>query len=466
MELSAAKKVINRYIMGHGDFLMKVLTAKRYYDVKNDILFKEKKDEEKNPMRNADNRIGMGFYPLLVDQKTSYMFTAPPVFDVHDKDLNQLIVNSLGDGYKTKCMELATRASNAGIGWVHYWKDGNGDFQWAVVPSEQVIPVWDQKLNQKLLAALRVYQEMDEETGDTYDVYEYWTDRECETFRKRAADDVETGLMAYPMFTDFYNAGLSDADNHMPHDYGEVPFIPFRNNLLCKSELSKVKKLIDAYDLTYSGFMNDLEDIQEVILVLSNYGGEDLGEFLQNLKQYKAIKVENMGNGDSSGVSTLTIEIPVEAREKMLTITKKAIFTMGQGVDPDQQGLDKTSGEAMKFVYALLELKAGQAEAFFTLGFNQLVRAILKAAGKTAQNIVQTWTRTSIKNDSELADMCSRSQGIVSQKTILAHHPFVDDVEAEIKEIDEEKKKQAEEMDVYGGAVGFHDSGGGEGGEK
>ena len=56
-----------------------------------------------------------------------------------------------------------------------------------------------------------------------------------------------------------------------------------------------VKDLIDQYDLVVSGFANDLADIQEVIFVLRNYGGEDLNTFLSELKRYKAIKVE----GDS-----------------------------------------------------------------------------------------------------------------------------------------------------------------------
>lgn len=466
MDIDVARKLISKHVTGHGDFLRRNEIAKRYYETKNDILFREKPKDEINPMRNADNRIAMGFYPLLVDQKTAYMFTAPPVFDLHDETLNKLVADTLGDGYKAKCQELATRASNAGIGWIHYWGE-DGKFQWAVVPSEQVIPIWDTKLNSRLMAVLRVYRQTDDETGDIYDIYEYWTETQCEAFKKKSEFTIDEGLEWCPMFTDFYEAGESDAANVYPHGFGEVPFIPFKNNILCKSELERVKELIDSYDKTYSGFMNDLEDIQEVIFILTNYGGEDLNKFLKDLKYYKAIQTEAISGDDKSGVSTLTIQIPVEARDKMLEITRKAIFTMGQGVDPSQQGLDKTSGEAMKFVYSLLELKAGQTETYFSIGFNQLIRAILHFAGRETDNITQTWTRTSIKNDSDLVSMCANSVGIVSQKTNLSHHPFVEDVEEEIKQIEKEKKEQEEEMNPYGaGVVGFKDSNKQEGGEQ
>lgn len=450
MELEVIKKLIKKYMPGHGDFLNKAMIANRYYRAQNDILLieKEKTDEMENPMRNADNRIAMTFYPLLVDQKIAYLFTAPPLFDTKDDKANKLITETLGGEYAAKVQELGTNAANAGIGWLHYWTDENNKFNYGVVPSEQIIPVWSPKLSHELMAVLRVYQEFDD-NGETYDVYEFWDDETCTKYRKRGNDTDYVSLVPYPCFTDFYLSGLSNADNEYRHNFGTVPFIPFRNNQLATSDLFRIKKLIDAYDKTISGFMNDLEDIQEVIFVLTNYGGEDLNEFLKNLKYYKTISVESAGTGDSAGVSTLNIDIPVEARDKMLEITRKAIFTMGQGVDPEQQGLNSTSGEAMKFVYSLLELKAGQLETQFRMGFDKLVRAILKHSDIETGQITQTWTRTSIKNDADLVAMCRNSVGVVSNKTILAHHPFVDDVGGEQKEIEKEQQKQLETMDPY-----------------
>ena len=107
MELEVVKKLIKKYLPGHGDFLQKAMIAKRYYEAQNDILFMEKKknDEAENPMRNADNRIAMTFYPLLVDQKISYLFTAPPLFDTKNDAANQLITEVLGGEYAAKVQE-------------------------------------------------------------------------------------------------------------------------------------------------------------------------------------------------------------------------------------------------------------------------------------------------------------------------------------------------------------------------
>lgn len=458
MELDVAKKLITKYVSDHADFMARAQEGERYYRVQNDILFRPRKDQNSeqvdgaNPLRQADNRIAFSFYQLLVNQKAGYMFTTPPLVDTGSDALNNVITGDFGYAYPRKMKDLCVNASNAGVAWLHYWTD-DGGFHYGVVPSYEVIPVWSQKLDKELLAVLRVYKDFDE-FGDEWYIYEYWNDQECEAFRRRCADDVNTGLITCPMFTDFYVAGLSAADNVMWHDYGRVPFIPFFNNNTSSRDLDVVKALIDAYDKTFSGFVDDLEDIQEIIFVLTNYGGQNLKEFLHDLKYYKAIQVESAGDGDKSGVSTLSIDIPVEARDKLLEITRKAIFDMGQGIDPQQQGLDATSGEAMKFLYALLEIKAGLMETEFRIGLGELVRAIAKAHGQQVKQITQTWTRTSIRNDAELVDMCSKSVGIISKKTILKNHPFVENAEAEEKQLDKEKQEAAKDEDIYGGDIG------------
>ena len=55
------------------------------------------------------------FYNLLVNQKASYLFTYPPIFDTKNSELNALIVDTLGDDYAKKCKDLCVNASNSGI---------------------------------------------------------------------------------------------------------------------------------------------------------------------------------------------------------------------------------------------------------------------------------------------------------------------------------------------------------------
>lgn len=462
MDIEVLKKLLKTHMTGHRLVINRALEAKRYYDVQNDILLAPPKvqsieeaqarGERFDPARQADNRIAYSFYPLLLDQKAAYMFTAPPIFDVKDDTLNDLIGKALGDSYEKNVKDLCVEASNGGIAWIHYWKGDTG-FEWSVIPTEEVIPLYDRKNNTKLIGVFRTYIDTDD-NGDYMQVYEYWNDTICEMYQSPlgAIDSAELQLTPYMRFSYLDIDGVEGQTNTVVHGMGDVPFIGFANNSKRTNDLSRIKKLIDAYDATYSGFLNDLEDVQEVIYVLTNYGGDDLGEFLDGLKKYKTVQMDSSGPDDRSGISTLTIDIPVEARKELLEMTRKAIFDMGQGIDPQQQGLDGTSGEAMKFLYTLLELKAGMMETEFKLGFNHLIRAICRFYGRADVSITQTWTRTSVKNDSDLADMCQKSMGLVSTETILAHHPFVDDVQEEMARLDAQRAK-ADEMETMNGML-------------
>ena len=314
-----------------------------------------------------------------------------------------------------------------------------------VVPSEQIIPIFDRGLKRKLIGVMRVYPDIDDDTGDNYIIYEYWSDIECQAFRRRTSDMLDM-LTYYDMFIE---PNTSDMTSCYKHDYGEVPFIPFYNNNIRVDDLRNIKPLIDVYDKVYSGFINDLDDIQELIFVLSGYGGQDLNTFLTDLKKYKTIKVD----GDEGGaISTLNIEIPIEARNSVLEATRKAIFEQGLGFDPQPENFGNQSGEALKFMYSLLEMKVGLMETEFKLGFARLIRAICKNQGIECGSIIQTWTRTSIKNDSEQAEICKNSVGIVSKKTILKNHPLVEDADQELKQLDKEEQETQKKAEAYIGA--------------
>lgn len=455
LELENARDLINKYLSFHANFVANALRAQRYYIGDNYIKHRKNKKElqegNPNPLRNADNRIAFNFHGLLVNQKASYIFTAPPIFDVKDDLINSFIADTLGDAYAKKAKDLCVEASNTGVGWAHYWISKENKFKWAVVPSIQIYPIYSNMLEKELKAVLRIYKSVDDE-GKEWDICELWNEKECAVFKQRGE--------IFEPYNIFTTAGISNKTptNIYNHGFDEVPFIEFPNNNTLTNDFNMIKDLIDAYDKTYSGFVDDLEDIQEIIFVLNNYGGQDLNEFLSDLKYYKAIKTESDDSTDKSGISTLTIEIPVEARDKLLELTRKAIFDMGQGIDPQQQGFDRTSGEAMKFLYSLLELKAGLLETEFRLGFGKLIRAICKHKGFEPKQIIQTWTRTSIRNDAELVDMCSKSVGVLSNKTILKNHPFVENAEDEEKQLQEEQKQKQDLEDIYGKAFNGGDN--------
>lgn len=421
--------------------------AERYYRNETDVLKGEKKsDDEGNPLHNADNRIPGGFHRLLVKQKASYLLTYPPLFDVGNSKGNKAITNILGGKFPKRCKQLCINAANAGDAWIHYWDDG-GKFKYGVIKSQQLRPFWSDDMEEELVGMVRSYKQLDTEDGNWYVIYEVWTDTACQAYRRLDSSPIDD-IMSYEMFVDLDN---NPTDTYT-HDFGRVPFIQFRNNDECMSDLTKtLKGLIDSYDKTYCGFVNDLEDIQQIIFVLTGYSGEadDLDGFLHDLKKYKTICLDE-DKDSKSGVQTLNIEIPVEARQKLLEITRKAIFEQGQGMDPLQESFGTKSGEALKFMYCLLELKAGDTETEFRSGFDELIRVICEHEGIKCDDVMQTWTRNAIRNEKEQAEICKDSAGVISKRTIISNHPYVDNPEDEMEQMEEEETETQEDQDMFG----------------
>ena len=425
---------IKRIILYDTERRKQIEIEKKYYENDNLIKIKGVLPSDIDPMRNADNRVSHNFHQLITDEKTAYMFTNPVLFDVQDKKINKQITETLGDDFKSESAYLCTNATNNKVAWLHYWIEDN-KFQYSVVETEQCIPVFDGKLKKKLIGFYRYYPIVEEtETGRNreYVIFEYWDNKHCEVYKFRG-NLQGTGLTYMP---EEYNSFI--------HDLEEVPFIEFKNNRNMISDLNKYKDLIDIYDKVMSGYANDLEDIQQLIYILENYGGENLKEFIGDLKRFKAIKTDSGPNGTKGDVRTLSIEIPVEARNSILEILKKQIYESGQALQQDTESFGNASGVALKFFYRKLELKAGLTQIEFEKGFAQLIRAIMKFLGVTdwkTKTITQTWTRNMISNDLENTQIANTSKGIISDETIIKNHPWVEDPEGEINKMKLEQKE-------------------------
>lgn len=444
---------IKRIIKNDYDRRNQILTEKRYYNNQNDIKLKGiVPGTDKDILRNADNRTSNGFHGDITDEKIAYMFTYAILFDLGDTKLNEQVKAILGDNFEAECGALGINATNSRLAFLHYWIE-DGEFNYATVETEECIPVFDKSLKRKLIGMYRYYPDVEEDivTGKNkyYVWFEYWDDKHCERYKFRGRLD-QIGLTHLPEYNENFE-----------HNFGKVPFIIFRNNNRMTSDLYRYKDLIDIYDKVLSGYANDLEDIQQLIYIIENYGGEDLKEFLSDLKRYKTIKTETDVNGTSGGVKTLSIDIPVDARNSLLEILERRIYKSAQSLEQyNAESFGNASGTALKFFYRKLELKAGLTEIQFRKGFNELIRAILQFLKKdTKKPIIQTWTRNMISNDLETTQIAMDSKDVVADETILKNHPWVDNPEEELKKIKKQKEENIKtQQKIFGNSGGFGDT--------
>ena len=80
------------------------------------------------------------------------------------------------EGYFTEVVtQLALESTHFTVSWIHYWKE-KGEFQFAVVQGEQIIPIYKDGLKRDLKAVLRMYVDEDKQ-GENQIVFEYWNDK-------------------------------------------------------------------------------------------------------------------------------------------------------------------------------------------------------------------------------------------------------------------------------------------------
>jgi len=67
------------------------------------------------------------------------------------------------------------------------------------------------------------------------------------------------------------------------------------------------------------------------------------------------------------------------------------------------------------------------------------------------------FNRDIIFNKSEVIEDCQKSKGFISDKTIISNHPWIEDIEEELKQIEKERKTDEPPMFGEGSGEGSGD---------
>ena len=192
------------------------------------------------------------------------------------------------------------------------------------------------------------------------------------------------------------------------------------------------------------------------ILIIKNYGGTDLGEFRQNLSQYKAVKVRTVDGADG-GVDKLEIEVNCDNYKAILQELRKALIQNCKGYDVEELKSSGSPNEmTIKAIFSDIDLDANELETEYQASFEQLlwfVNAHLKNTGKgdfTNEELEIIFNRDMMVNESQVIADINNSPDL-SKKTRIANHPWITDADAELEQI---KKEQEESIDQYAGTFG------------
>ena len=301
-------------------------------------------------------------------------------------------------------------------------------------------------MNEDLLMAVRVYWTRELKNGNFVEV-------------QKADVYTADGVNHY-----IYNGSL--VPDKVPHsdylmvgekafNWNRIPIIPFKYNDDEIPLIRDTKQLQDALNLITSNFVNNMdEDPRTTILVLKNYDGTNLAEFRKNLATYGVIKVRTV-DGTQGGVDTLNIEVDANNYTAVLMCLRRAMIDNGRGFDAKEERMDGDPNEMnIQSMYTDIDLDINGMETEFQVGFEQLIWFIdqylkhAKLGDFEEENVEIMFTRDIFINETELIENCVKSVGIISNATIIAHHPWVVDLKREQKLLEQQKAEEQAEMEA------------------
>lgn len=250
----------------------------------------------------------------------------------------------------------------------------------------------------------------------------------------------------------------------VPHYLGEIPIIEYLNNKLAIGDFELQIPLIDAYNALMSDRITDKEQFIDAILaiygtLLSDEDEPGTEEEDQNIKKakerLKKYKVLEMPDTAKAEYLTRTFD------ESGVEILKKAIeqdihkFSHIPCMSDESFG-GNVSGVAMEFKLLGMENITKIKTRYYRKGLRKRIRIFcnyLALHGKSVDpaGITMTFTRALPKNLLEISQIVANLWGKVSRKTLLSQVPFVDDVDEELKALDEETEENLKrQQKVFG----------------
>lgn len=412
-----------------------MLESIRYYNYEQDILLKKRwtigKEGKMQSIENLPNaRIIDNQYKKAVDQKVNYLFSQLPSIKCDDEKYQELVQDLYDNRFLRTLNKIALESYLCGISWLYISND-NGELSMTKMDSTEIIPIWQDRNHESLDAIIRVYQTEEYKDGNI---------KMIDKVALYTKDDVRIYLRDKD-YTEIKEEGYLEKDG-LRYSFGEIPFIYFKSNSSEMPLLKRVKSLQDAINAILSNYYdNMLEDPRNTIMILKNYDGQDLGEFRQKLAQYGAVKVSTGVDGADGDVNTLEVNVNSENYRLILDLLKEKLIENAMGFDMKS---DKTSNAPnelnIKSMYSDMELDANQTALEFTASLEHLERFLKLIKNIKDDKLISTteFKRNLMVNDEATINMIIQSEGLLSKKTLLSHHPFVNDVDEEIKAIDDE----------------------------
>ena len=434
-ETALNKELIYKLIQKHTQERQRLKKLKSYYMGDHAILKHERRNKNAPNFKTVANHA-----KDISDTATGYfMGNAIKYNNTAEGDIESLLVAFDGAEIDQVDTQNALNMSIYGRAYEYiYAKEGLTELDSTSVDPENVFLVYDDSIERKVLFAVYYYEIKD----DTKDAIKY----QAEVF---------TQNLHYHIVLRDSSTGTTQNEQVEPHNLGQVPIIEYRNNHFAIGDYEQQISLIDAYNSLMGNRVNDKEQAIESILVL--YGAQ-LGDTPEETHQAMTILNEEgllELPSDSAKAEFLKNTLDESATEILRKALKEDIYTFSHVPNlTDENFAGNSSGVAMEFKLLGLEMITKTKEANYKRGIRQRIAIFAHYLGMQqialeAHSIVPQFSRGLPKNLLELSQVINNLEGKVSLRQLISLLPFVEDPDAELEDLEEEKEKNMERVPFF-----------------
>ena len=376
-----------------------------------------------------NNKLENDFYSLIINQCVGYLFGNGLVYSI-DSDKYDLdtfkeyqdelfkwqVINNIAD----LDMETGKYQAVCGVAYrICYIADGEESVMnikpWEIIPFEE---------NGVMKYAIRYYKTYDAEGNEIVKV-DFYDDRYVSEYvYKHKTMRNESGLVL---------------TNKYEHLFKYCPVISFENNEDHIGDFEKTITLVEAFNRLVSDTQNEIEEFRQAYMVFDNDAEIDK-ETIIAARQTGAFTLP-----EGSKAYFLTKDINPEFIQLQKEMLEENIYKFSQSVNMTDENFSggTQTGESRKWKILDLENKAMVKERKFERALREQFKVLCSSwnvRGKDLKywDIFVQFSRAIPKDLSYLADVVTKLKGIVSDRTLISLMPFVDDIDFEFEQREEE----------------------------
>ena len=388
---------------------------KNYYDGIQEILNKSYSDASKPCSKAVVN-----YCRNIADSYCGYLASPGYISYSSDNDIEEIMNILRYNDYQSEDADFLLDALVYGVAAELMYLDATGQTRFRLINPAQCFAVYDDSLLRELIYFIRIYKADEWDDSDLYRI-DVYSDYDVKHYEMEGADGTPALLYEEPHYFSQCPANVfSLPDGKSIFDC--VMALQDAANEVLNSEVDDYSAFCDAY-LVLSGMDADAEDIASMrddrVLIVPEAATV---EWL--VKQSNDTQVENM-----------------------LKRIQDSIYRIAACPDFSSESFvgGVSSGIAIRYRLTGMETRAAKICAEMKKALQRRVEIIcgiasLKLGEEVFRDINIDFKRNIPEDNTSVVNLVNALKGTVSDATLLAQLPFIDDVNAELEALNEQKQ--------------------------